>query len=148
MFLPIHGLKLKRVRHPVVASLIVFLLVVGCSPKTKEVWIKPKRSLDIPADVHKALLISGNSSVLSSYGPLSGILREMLPVDLGEFSPPLAGVDWSKEQCLWTFDAAVSEVSIRGSDLRIRFAPQKGVGIQFWFFEGASFRKIKRLKYD
>ena len=121
-------------------------LNVSCS--AKPVWIKPTRSMPLVTDVHKALAVAMNSSALSGYGPSAGILRHMLPRDLSDLDQQLANVDWSQEECIWTFDCAIEEISVDNSILKIRFAMEQGTGVRLWFFKGVSLRGIKEIEYE
>ena len=129
-------------------SLFALLSLAACSHTTSLIWVKPKRVVDIPADVRKALLIASSSSILSKYGPIAGVLSELLPKDMSELSGDLKDVDWSQQTCIWTFDTAISEVSMNGSTLLIRPVPEEGKGIRFWFFQKASTGNVKKIQFE
>lgn len=129
-------------------SILALLSLAVCSHATPQSWVKPKRVIHIPADVRKALLIASSSSVLSKYGPVAGVLTELLPKDLNELSGDLKDVDWSRETCIWTFDTTVGEVSVKGSTLIIKPIHEENTGIRFWFFQKALVANVKRIQFE
>jgi len=132
----------------IMLSLSALLGLAVCSDATPQHWVKPKRVIAIPADVRKALLIASSSSILSKYGPVAGVLAELLPKDLNELSGELKDVDWSQDTCIWTFDTAVNEVSAHGPTLIIRPTHEEGTGIRLWFFEKGLVRKVKKIQFE
>ena len=131
-----------------VLSMVTLLAFVACWDDTPKRWEKPNRVVNVSADARKALRISGSSSIVSTYGPLAGILNELLPRDMSDLSGELNDVDWSRDICIWTFDTEVNEVSVRGSTLLIKPVHQEGTGIRFWFFQKASLGKVKKIKFE
>ena len=131
-----------------ILSMLTILGLAVCSPATPQPWVKPKRIIDIPVDVRKALLIASSSSVISKYGPVAGVLTELLSRDMNELSDDLKNVDWSQETCIWTFDTTVNEVSVNGSTLIIKPTHQEGTGIRFWFFQKPLLEKVKKIEFE
>ena len=113
---PLSDQCLMEVLRRVVLSMVTLLALVACSHDPPQRWEKPTRVVNISADVRTALRISGSSSSLSTYGPLAGILNELLPRDTSDLVVILNYVDWSRDICIWTFDTEVMEVSASGLD--------------------------------
>jgi hypothetical protein len=134
----------RRIRLPI----LILLALAACSREVPQSWLKPVRIVNIPADVRKALVIAHSSSVLSGYGPLAGVLNELLSRDLNDLAPGLNDVDWSQETCIWTFDTTISEVAASGATVTIKPTHEEGSGIRFWFFPKASLGKIKKIQFE
>ncbi len=128
--------------------MVTLLALVACSHDPPQRWEKPTRVVNISADVRTALRISGSSSSLSTYGPLAGILNELLPRDMSDLVGDLNDVDWSRDICIWTFDTEVMEVSASGSTLLIKPVHQEGTGIRLWFFQKASLGGVKKIRFE
>jgi hypothetical protein len=132
---------------PSTLILILFLLT-GCPRTGSEAWLKPNRVVNVQADVRKSLIIASSSSVLAKYGPLAGVLAELMPIDMKELTTETTNVDWTRERCIWTFDATVDEVSPRNSILIIRATPRPGSGIKFWFFDKAKIPRVTQIQFE
>lgn len=132
----------------VIAVATLFVTLCGCKREHPQAWIKPNRVVVVAADARKSLLIASSSSVLSKYGPLAGVLSELLPIDLKELTIEPASIDWTKERCVWTFDTTVDQVTMKGYTLVIRAVPREGAGLRFWFFDKTKLLKIERIEFD
>jgi hypothetical protein len=140
---------MKKIRTFFVA--LVFLgqsLFCGCHRADAESWTKPHRVISVPADVRKALILASSSSVLSKYGPLAGVLNELLPKDLKDLTVEPVAVDWSHERCIWTFDTRIDAVMFNGSVLKVRSTREENTGVRLWFFDKPGSMEIRQIQFD